>query len=232
MDNNDHYPPQYDPNLNPEPEETPEVDRKTTIKAAVVGGVVVTVIGIVIALIQGFFAGQDPSLTYRTIADARAKIVDYAVPKPATNKNFSLYVPENSRSVKEYEINLQDFKGKPVILNFWASWCQPCRKEMRTLDSMYDELTDLGAHVVPIMTSDKSGLDGARYFFRGEGIEKLPLMLDRGTNLMREFQLRALPAIFYIDAEGNVLGSSDTMDIGQVPAQDLLRYFAQTGKLP
>ncbi len=222
--------PQHEPNM--QPEQAPEPDRKTILKAVVTGGVLVTVIGFVISLLQGYFAADDPSKFYRTMADARAQIVDYAQPQQASNKSFMLFVPQDDRTSKRYEVSLKDFEGKPVLLAFWASWCQPCHREMPILDGLYDELTAMGLHVVPMMTSDKSGLDGARYFYRGADIQRLPLFLDHGTTLMREFQVRTLPQLFFISAEGETLAFSGKLDIGQAPAQDLLRYFAQTGQLP
>lgn len=214
------------------PEQPQDADPKTALKAAVTGGVIVTVVGFLLMLLQNFYAADDPTKTYRDVADARARIVDYAAPRQVSEKTFTLFVPQDRRTTKRYEVSFDNFKGQPVLLVFWASWCQPCHKEMRVLDRIYDEMTDLGLHIVPIMTSDKSGIDGARYFFRGNDIEKLPLFLDHGTTLMREFQVRSMPQMYFINAEGQALGFSGDLDIGQDTAQDLLRYFAQSGNLP
>jgi len=222
--------PQNDPNHTPEDASQP--DKKTILKALVTGGVFIIIIGVIATMVHNYLSSDDPSRVYRNILDARARVIDYAKPRTVTDKPFSLYIPQDSRTNKRYEVDFSAFRGKPVLVNFWASWCQPCYKEMPILEELYDELTDMGLQVVPLMTSDKSGINGARYFFKGANLKKLPLFLDYGTTVGREFQVRSLPQLFFISAEGKVLAFSDGLDISQKPAQDLLRYFAQTGQLP
>lgn len=102
---------------------------------------------------------------------------------------------------EEKEYKFEDFKGEPVILNFWASWCVPCRDEMPFLEKTWDELKDKGINVigVNVMDNKKEALEVLEYY----KITYLNLF-DPSGDVSRKFGVLGLPATIFIDKNGNV----------------------------
>jgi len=97
------------------------------------------------------------------------------------------------------ETRLSDFRGQPVILNFWATWCRPCRKEMPQLVAAYDRYREEGLVVVGLNLQE--GRAVIEPFADEYGIE-FPLLIDRDGEVGDEYRLLGLPTTFFIDGEG------------------------------
>ncbi len=110
------------------------------------------------------------------------------------------------------EHRLSDYRGKAMLLNFWATWCAPCREEMPALNSLQKEFGDDDFAVVTI-ASGRNPLPAIEKFFAEAEVDSLPVLLDPRQNLAREFGVVAMPATFLIDADGNevarILGPAD-----------------------
>ncbi|MEM9320095.1 MAG: TlpA disulfide reductase family protein [Pseudomonadota bacterium] len=100
---------------------------------------------------------------------------------------------------------LADFEGQVVLLNFWATWCAPCREEMPSLDALQQELGGEDFQVVTLATG-RNPPQAVRRFFEEEGIEALPTYLDPRQNLAREMTVFGLPITVIIDREGREIG--------------------------
>ncbi|MDO5528396.1 MAG: TlpA disulfide reductase family protein [Paracoccus sp. (in: a-proteobacteria)] len=100
------------------------------------------------------------------------------------------------------EHRLSDYRGKAVLLNFWAVWCVPCKEEMPALDRLQTELGGEDFEVVTIATgrNSEAGIDR---FFEEEGIENLPYLTDARMQLARSMGVVGLPVTVLIDREGN-----------------------------
>ncbi len=166
------------------------------------------------------------------MADAASRVTAFKVPQPPPTKSFTQYIPDGDRSYRRIEATIKDFRGQPVLLVFWASWCRPCRPELQALDKMLPDLTRAGLTVLPVMTADRSGVSGARFFFRGADIVNLPYFLDHRTELMEAMTIRSLPSIVFIDVEGRAFAFAVGLDLTQPLVQNILFHFAQTGRLP
>lgn len=219
------------PPENPQ-DEIPPTDRRTVIKAVATGLALVVVIGGVFLALRSQFASPDEGKTYSSLADARRRVVEFKIAKPAPATTFTEVVPIDDRTAKRVSASFADFKGGPVFVAMWATWCRPCYPEMRELDRLAPELRQRGLTILPIMTADKAGMDGARYFYRNEKIVNLPILLDQERRILSALGVGNLPVGAFIDAEGRLLAVTDNLDLRQEPAQDLLRVFADTGKLP
>lgn len=101
--------------------------------------------------------------------------------------------------------SLADFHGKVVVLNVWATWCGPCRKEMPTLDRLQAELGGSGFEVVALSIG-RAGVDVVRKFFGEIGIRNLALYIDESGKALRELGIFGLPATLLIDREGREIG--------------------------
>lgn len=99
------------------------------------------------------------------------------------------------------EMTLSDFEGKHVVLNFWATWCAPCRKEMPHLSALQDTLGGDNFEVVTIATG-RNPLPALQRFFAEIEVDNLPLHTDPRQALARNLGVLGLPATLIIDPEG------------------------------
>ena len=98
-------------------------------------------------------------------------------------------------------IKLSDFEGKVVVLNFWASWCPPCRWEMPFFERMSQEYKDQDVVFLGVAISDT--LENVREFAEGVGVT-YPNGLDETGEIARNYSVVSLPTTFFIGKEGNV----------------------------
>jgi thiol-disulfide isomerase/thioredoxin len=102
------------------------------------------------------------------------------------------------------EAELTDFKGSVVLLNLWATWCQPCLKEMPSLAALQQRF---GASLMILaLSEDRGGAEMVKPFVEKHGLDKLKVYLDPKSTAIRAFEARGLPSSFLIDADGKVLG--------------------------
>ena len=99
------------------------------------------------------------------------------------------------------QIRLSDLNGKVVVINFWASWCGPCRDEAAALQNVWDQYKDKGVVVLGVAWTDT--VDGARSFMAEFG-QNYPNGLDLGTKIADLYNIQGVPETFVIDKNGNV----------------------------
>ena len=99
------------------------------------------------------------------------------------------------------KLTLADFHGRAVLLNLWATWCVPCRKEMPTLDRLQKRLGGPGFEVVAL-SIDRLGLGAVAPFYRKLGLKSLGVYLDPGGAAPAALDLAGLPTSLLIDGEG------------------------------
>lgn len=98
-----------------------------------------------------------------------------------------------------------DLAGKPVVVNFWASWCIPCREEAELLQATYEDYADEGVVFLGVNIKD-SNVD-ARAFIEEYGMT-YPVVSDPNEELARELGVAGIPETFFIDDEGVFVGSA------------------------
>ena len=98
------------------------------------------------------------------------------------------------------EVTLASFFGKPIILNFWASWCGPCKMEMPELQEFYDEY---GEDIHFLLVSVDDSVDTAKAFIEKEGYT-FPVFFDTTSMGAYSYGASSIPLTFFIDAEGNL----------------------------
>ncbi|MDQ7037766.1 MAG: TlpA disulfide reductase family protein [Aquificota bacterium] len=99
-------------------------------------------------------------------------------------------------------IKLSDLRGKIVLLNFWATWCPPCREEMPIFVRVYRKYKNRGFEIVAVSTD--SGPEGVRNFIKEFRIN-FPVVLDQKGKLARLYRVQGLPTSFLINREGKVV---------------------------
>ena len=103
------------------------------------------------------------------------------------------------------ELTLAAFEGRFVLLNFWATWCAPCREEMPSLDRLQRALGGEAFAVVTV-ASGRNPPPAIRRFFEEEGVTDLPVYLDPRQAMSRQMGVFGLPTTVLIDPEGREIG--------------------------
>ena len=98
-------------------------------------------------------------------------------------------------------LRLSDLEGKVVVLNFWASWCPPCRWEMPFFETMWNEYRDRDVVFVGVAMSDT--VEDAKGFAEESGVT-YPIGLDETAEIVRAYEVFSLPTTFFIDKEGQI----------------------------
>ncbi len=100
-----------------------------------------------------------------------------------------------------HPVTLGAFRGRVVLLNVWATWCVPCRKEMPALDRLQQRLGDEAFVVVPV-SIDHKGVPAVERFYRQLGLKRLGIYIDSPAQVASSLVIPGVPTSFLIDAEG------------------------------
>ena len=117
-------------------------------------------------------------------------------PQPAPEVSFT--------DLKGNWVALADFKGKLVLVNLWATWCQPCLKEMPSLEKLQTDQAD--KLTVAAISEDRGGNQVVEPFVAKLGLDKVKIYLDPKSAVGHAFSVRGLPTTLVIDAEGRLIG--------------------------
>jgi thiol-disulfide isomerase/thioredoxin len=120
-------------------------------------------------------------------------LVVHSSPRPLTTIQF-----EDEQGQTR---SLAEFKGKVILLNIWATWCVPCRREMPTLDRLEAQLGGPDFQVVPV-SIDRGGIDTIRKFYAETAVWKLAIYADRSGQVLRAVGAIGLPTTLIIDRDG------------------------------
>jgi thiol-disulfide isomerase/thioredoxin len=102
-------------------------------------------------------------------------------------------------------VKLSDWKGRVVLINLWATWCAPCRKEMPDLAKLQQELGSDQFEVVAISV-DRKGAEASSAFLKETGSDTLKLYVEPTTKIVSELQSAGLPATILVDRQGREIG--------------------------
>lgn len=122
------------------------------------------------------------------------KLIVHSTPEAVSNASFMLADDAGKTS-------LEDYKGKYVLVNFWATWCAPCRKEMPELDALQKDLGGDDFEVLTIATGRNSPA-GIKKFFKDKNITNLPRHQDPKQALAAQMGVFGLPITVILDPEG------------------------------
>ena len=141
----------------------------------------------------------------------------YATEKPNIENLVLLKKPKTYEEVifkdkNQKIVNLADYKGKLIVLNFWATWCAPCREEMPSLDSLQSDSRLNSLKVFPINIGQED-LNKSKIFFEELKIKNLDIYFDSTITLAKKFTLRGVPTTILFNKEGKefarIVGSID-----------------------
>ena len=96
-------------------------------------------------------------------------------------------------------VSLRGLRGSPVLLNFWATWCPPCRAEMPYIQQIYEEWSGKGLEVLAIDIGESPS--EVKKFLQNQGLS-LPVLLDTKKNVAQKYNITGIPTTFFIDSDG------------------------------
>ena len=102
---------------------------------------------------------------------------------------------------KSKQVSLNDFNSNLVIINFWATWCAPCKEEMPHLNRLKSKHEFKNIEIIPINIADEE-LRKSKEFFEDLNINNLEIFYGSSLDLAKEFKLRGIPTTIFIDKEG------------------------------
>jgi peroxiredoxin len=118
-----------------------------------------------------------------------------AVEEGKTAPDFTL------KSLAGNNLKLSEMTGNVVLINFWASWCGPCREEMPLLNALHKKYEPLGFSVLAINVEEN--VDAARGFMKNFPVE-FPVLLDNTNQVSQRYKVIAMPTTVVVDRDGNV----------------------------
>ena len=133
-------------------------------------------------------------------------------------KNLIIY--EKKQKIKFFDflneagnkVNLKDFESELTILNFWATWCAPCREEMPSLNNLQKLKNEKKLKIIPINIGGEN-ISKSKKFFNELLIEELQVFVGDGAGIAKNLKLRGLPTTLFIDKDGyefaRIVGSID-----------------------
>jgi thiol-disulfide isomerase/thioredoxin len=116
-----------------------------------------------------------------------------AIKGPAPN--FTL------KSLGGKNLKLSEMTGNVVLINFWASWCGPCREEMPLLNALHNKYAPLGFTVLGVNVEED--LDGAMRFLKNVPVD-FPILLDNTNKVSKQYKVVAMPTTVVVDRDGNM----------------------------
>jgi thiol-disulfide isomerase/thioredoxin len=166
------------------------------------------------------------TLSHRLIADesgppALPQFIPANPPRPAPEIGFA--------DSEGKQFSLADFRGRVVLINLWATWCQPCIREMPSLDRLRAALPEQDLAIV-LISQDRGGDKVVAPFFAKLGLSALKTYLDPKSTVGHALEVRGLPTSVLFDREGNELGRVEgAVEWDGAAAQALLRWHIDHG---
>jgi len=127
-----------------------------------------------------------------------AGLASYSLPADA-KESFSL------RNMSNKEISTDDYAGKVVLVNFWATWCAPCQVEMPHIQKLYTDLNDQGFEVLSISVDDSRSASRVKPLIKSKGYT-FEVLLDKETEVVSRYNpQKVLPYTFILDGDGEIV---------------------------
>lgn len=165
---------------------------------------IIIILLIVICIVLAYFY-----LSYRKEKIQREREVEYEglypslgiqrVDPPEEAEDFTL------KTLKGGTVSLKDYRGRLIFLNFWATWCGPCRAEMPSMQRLWEEFKEEDFVILAIDIQEKSKLVSS--FMNERGLS-FPVLLDEKGKVARSYGIRGIPTTFFLNPEGEIIGKA------------------------
>jgi len=154
----------------------------------VLGGILLLVFLLGAYLIYGVFGGRDD-----------------LIPSGNNNQDKTMSLEFTVQDIDGNDVNLSDFYGKPIVLNFWASWCPPCKSEMPEFNQVYNELNgDVKFLMINQTDGDRETIETSSEYVKSQEFT-FPVYYDTKLEAAYTYNVTAIPTTFFIDKEGYII---------------------------
>lgn len=137
-----------------------------------------------------------PKLSEKYSADSKPDNTDYGV--AVQSDDFTVYDLEMN------EVKLSDYFGKPIIINFWASWCGPCKSELPAFNALYEEYkNDVVFLMINLTDGERDSVNSIKKFVSDNGYN-FPVYYDIGYDASNTYGVRSIPQTVFINADGSL----------------------------
>jgi peroxiredoxin len=148
------------------------------------------------------------SLTVIFLSAAWIFLSAYLIPTQAPTTisipQIGFFAPDfNLPSLQNEQHHLQNDPSRVILVNFFASWCPPCKLEMPAMQKIYDEYQSSGLEIYAITNMQQDNLTDIQLMIQSSGAT-FPILLDQNGTLYNEYAIQALPTTFLIDSEGRI----------------------------
>ena len=126
----------------------------------------------------------------------------FGVTRPRTSKpapDFAL------KDIHGKTVSLSQFKGKPILLNFWATWCGPCREELPSMQRMHEVSKKNGGFHIIAISIDRFNMKKVNQYAKDLNLS-FPILVDPDRTVRKSYFIRGLPTSYLIDADGKLKG--------------------------
>ena len=176
---------------------------KNKVRWIVLVGIAVLLVGIIAGatvLYDKLSEGYDGNrLVQNSQAQDQAQAeTEYAAP------DFTVFDEEGN------EVKLSDYRGQPVVLNFWATWCYYCKVEMPDFDKAYEKYPDVQFLMVNVTDGAQETMDSAQKYIKQEGF-RFDVFFYTNLEAVNAYYVSGLPSTFFIDKNGNLVTRSSGM---------------------
>jgi peroxiredoxin len=161
----------------------PGVTRREVVMSA--GGAMV---GLALIAVVWFFAGRTAEPTLPPVGEMTRVAPAFSLP-----------------SLDGGTVNLSDYRGKVVLVNFWGTWCEPCKEETPALQQAYTQLQSEGLEIIGVnlYSQETGGEEAVRAFLQPYGVT-YPIALDTAGDIARSFQISPIPVSYFVDQNGTI----------------------------
>ncbi|MGB7292959.1 MAG: TlpA disulfide reductase family protein [Thermodesulfobacteriota bacterium] len=122
------------------------------------------------------------------------------------------------------DVALSDFNGKPLVINFWASWCAPCRREIPFFENTWKDYKDKGVVFIGIDVMDEKSV--AQKFIEAFDITYV-ILHDPSGEVSNEYGVVALPATFFVDKQGKIIKKNYGPFLGEDGEKTFMKYLKE-----
>ncbi|KMT23244.1 TlpA family protein disulfide reductase [Clostridium cylindrosporum] len=166
---------------------------------------IVILFGVSIYTVLNYNKNKNNSLQNPDMNNSNSSVQNYALNSADKKQNTFVKTKAIDFKLKDLngkEVSLSTLKGKHVLINFWATWCPPCRSEMPDIEKLYQETKDSDLVILAIDIGEdketvKSFIDENKFNFN--------VLLDSNKDVAIKYNITSIPTSFFIDKEGNII---------------------------
>ena len=139
-------------------------------------------------------------------------------PGPSSPVDLSLAPDFELQALDGSLVKLSDYRGQDVFINFWASWCGPCRREMPDIEAIHREYAANGLVVLTVNLGEKK--DTVQHYMQANSFT-FPVLLDTDRRVARQYRVSSIPVSVFIDKEGKIRHQR----VGLLSKEQMLYYI-------